>query len=131
MASHPLVFKHKALISCIRYFLGNTQAGSVAQLNTHREVVGLYQGMALAFAGLFLQRHPRMIAGLIFPAGALGALVLAGAFAWVAFFQRRFDRQGGPREFTPPIHGKGNDWVLVLDDAAQGFPPPGQQFPEP
>jgi hypothetical protein len=39
----------------------------------------------------------------------------------------RFDRQGGPREFTPPIHGQGNDWVLVLDDAAQGFPPPGQQ----
>lgn len=37
-----------------------------------------------------------------------------------------FDKQG-PREFTPPIHGKGNDWVLVLDDAAQGFAPPGQQ----
>ena len=36
-----------------------------------------------------------------------------------------FDKQG-PREFTPPIHGKGNDWVLVLDDAAQAFPPPGQ-----
>jgi hypothetical protein len=39
----------------------------------------------------------------------------------------RFDRQPGPREFTPPIHGKGNDWVLVLDDAAQDFPPPGQR----
>lgn len=36
-----------------------------------------------------------------------------------------FDNQG-TREFTPPIHGKGNDWVLVLDDAAQGFPPPGK-----
>jgi len=39
----------------------------------------------------------------------------------------QFARQGGPREFTPPLHGKGNDWVLVLDDAAQGFPPPGQR----
>jgi len=36
-----------------------------------------------------------------------------------------FDKQG-TREFTPPIHGKGNDWVLVLDDAGQGFPPPGK-----
>lgn len=39
----------------------------------------------------------------------------------------QFARQDSPREFTPPIHGKGNDWVLVLDDAAQGFPPPGQR----
>jgi Protein of unknown function (DUF4038)/Putative collagen-binding domain of a collagenase len=29
------------------------------------------------------------------------------------------------REFTPPSHGRGNDWVLVLDDAAKNFPPPG------
>jgi hypothetical protein len=36
-----------------------------------------------------------------------------------------FAKQADPREFTPPIHGKGNDWVLVLDDAGQGFPPPG------
>ena len=36
-----------------------------------------------------------------------------------------FDKQG-TREFKPPIHGKGNDWVLVLDDAAKRFPSPGQ-----
>jgi hypothetical protein len=36
-----------------------------------------------------------------------------------------FARQG-TREFTPPIAGKGNDWVLVLDDAAQAFAPPGR-----
>lgn len=36
-----------------------------------------------------------------------------------------FDRRG-VREFVPPIHGKGNDWVLVLDDASQDFPPPGK-----
>ncbi len=30
------------------------------------------------------------------------------------------------REFTPPSSGRGNDWVLVLDDATQGFLPPGQ-----
>jgi hypothetical protein len=35
-----------------------------------------------------------------------------------------FPRQG-TREFKPSIHGKGNDWVLVLDDAAKGFAAPG------
>ena len=34
-------------------------------------------------------------------------------------------RGGGVREFTPPANGRGNDWVLVLDDAARGFAPPG------
>jgi hypothetical protein len=31
----------------------------------------------------------------------------------------------GEREFTPPDRGEMLDWVLVLDDAAKGFPPPG------
>lgn len=32
----------------------------------------------------------------------------------------------GTREFDPPGEAKrGNDWVLVLDDAAKHFPPPG------
>lgn len=31
----------------------------------------------------------------------------------------------GTRQFTPPSHGEGNDWVLVLDDMARRFPPPG------
>jgi Protein of unknown function (DUF4038)/Putative collagen-binding domain of a collagenase len=31
----------------------------------------------------------------------------------------------GLHEFAPPAEGPGNDWVLVLDDAARGFPPPG------
>jgi len=35
-----------------------------------------------------------------------------------------FPKQGA-KKFKPPIHGKGNDWVLVLDDAAKGFPTPG------
>ena len=29
------------------------------------------------------------------------------------------------RQFTPPSSGPGNDWVLVLDDAAKNFPAPG------
>jgi len=29
----------------------------------------------------------------------------------------------GIREFTPPTSGKGNDWLLVLDDAASALPP--------
>jgi hypothetical protein len=32
----------------------------------------------------------------------------------------------GERAFTPPTPGEGLDWVLVLDDAAQGYAPPGQ-----
>ena len=31
----------------------------------------------------------------------------------------------GERSFTPPDPGEALDWVLVLDAAAQGFPPPG------
>jgi hypothetical protein len=29
--------------------------------------------------------------------------------------------------FTPPTPGEALDWVLVLDDAAKGFPPPGSR----
>ena len=33
----------------------------------------------------------------------------------------------GEREFTPPDYGEMLDWVLVLDDAARNYPPPGQR----
>ncbi len=32
----------------------------------------------------------------------------------------------GERTFTPPAPGEDLDWVLVLDDAAKNYPPPGQ-----
>jgi hypothetical protein len=32
------------------------------------------------------------------------------------------------RTFTPPDPGEALDWVLVLDDAAKGYGPPGQTF---
>lgn len=32
----------------------------------------------------------------------------------------------GQRAFVPPEPGKHLDWVLVLDDAARNYPPPGQ-----
>jgi hypothetical protein len=35
-----------------------------------------------------------------------------------------FDNQG-IREFAPPDYGEMLDWVLVLDDAARNYPPPG------
>jgi hypothetical protein len=35
-----------------------------------------------------------------------------------------FDNTGN-RAFTPPARGEMLDWVLVLDDAASGYPPPG------
>jgi hypothetical protein len=34
-------------------------------------------------------------------------------------------KEGTP-EFQPPSHGPGNDWVLVLDDAAKGYAAPGR-----
>jgi hypothetical protein len=33
----------------------------------------------------------------------------------------------GSREFTCPAEGFAADWVLVLDDAARKFPPPGRR----
>jgi hypothetical protein len=32
----------------------------------------------------------------------------------------------GERTFEPPGRGEMTDWVLVLDDAARNYPPPGQ-----
>jgi hypothetical protein len=32
----------------------------------------------------------------------------------------------GERAFTPPDPGEALDWVLVLDDAARGYPAPGE-----
>ena len=32
------------------------------------------------------------------------------------------------KNFTPPAGGQENDWVLVLDDAARGFGPPGRKL---
>jgi hypothetical protein len=34
--------------------------------------------------------------------------------------------QRGEQEFTPPSSGDGQDWVLMLDDAAAGYPAPGR-----
>jgi hypothetical protein len=34
--------------------------------------------------------------------------------------------RGGSHEFRPPSQGKGQDWVLVLDDEAKGYPEPGE-----
>jgi hypothetical protein len=31
----------------------------------------------------------------------------------------------GIRKFTPPTNGRGNDWILVLDDASKNFNTPG------
>ncbi len=39
-----------------------------------------------------------------------------------------FDKQG-TRQFKPPVRGKGNDWVLVLDDVSGSFSEPGKELP--
>ncbi|MFO7573616.1 MAG: glycoside hydrolase family 140 protein [Bacteroidales bacterium] len=31
----------------------------------------------------------------------------------------------GTRRFTPPSNGRGNDWILVLDDTSKGYKEPG------
>jgi hypothetical protein len=31
----------------------------------------------------------------------------------------------GIRKFTPPTNGRGNDWILILDDASKNFKAPG------
>jgi len=31
----------------------------------------------------------------------------------------------GTQKFTPPSSGADTDWILVLDDESQRFPPPG------
>ena len=31
----------------------------------------------------------------------------------------------GIRKFTPPTSGRGNDWILVLDDVSKNFKTPG------
>ncbi len=33
--------------------------------------------------------------------------------------------RAGKKEFQPPSQGKGNDWVLVLDNPSRGYPEPG------
>lgn len=33
----------------------------------------------------------------------------------------------GQRRFVPPNPGEGLDWILVLDDAGKGYPPPGER----
>ncbi len=37
----------------------------------------------------------------------------------------------GQRTFTPPSSGRGNDWVLVLDDPASNYPDPGDYDAQP
>jgi len=37
----------------------------------------------------------------------------------------------GEREFMPPMKGENLDWVLVLDNAAKNFPPPGSRALQP
>ncbi|MGE0132906.1 MAG: glycoside hydrolase family 140 protein [Blastocatellales bacterium] len=37
----------------------------------------------------------------------------------------------GEREFSPPMKGENLDWVLVLDNAAKNFPPPGSRALQP
>ena len=56
-----------------------------------------------------------------------GAATLIGEFPRTEAGDRESDVHRGDisREFTPPSSGSGNDWVLVLDDAAKHFPPPG------
>jgi hypothetical protein len=56
-----------------------------------------------------------------------GTATLIGEFPRTEAGDREADVHRGDitKEFTPPSSGPGNDWVLVLDDAAKNFPSPG------
>jgi hypothetical protein len=57
-----------------------------------------------------------------------GTSTLIGEFPKTEPGDRESDARWGDitREFTPPSSGRGNDWVLVLDDASKNYPPPGR-----
>jgi hypothetical protein len=59
-----------------------------------------------------------------------GRATLVGEFPRTEAGDRESDVHRGDisREFTPPSSGPGNDWVLVIDDAARNFPAPGAPF---
>ena len=52
-------------------------------------------------------------------------------YTQVDILYRTPGENAGAREFTPPYEGLGSDWVLVLDDAARGYAPPGRPVPAP
>jgi hypothetical protein len=62
---------------------------------------------------------------------AVGKVAASAKIAWwfdprTGEARRSGDIQGGQiQTFTPPSKGYGQDWVLVIDDAARGYPPPG------
>lgn len=49
-----------------------------------------------------------------------------GAVTPAGEFPTRAPIPTADKTFTPPVYGDERDWVLVLDDAARNFPPPGQ-----
>jgi hypothetical protein len=57
-----------------------------------------------------------------------GTSTLIGEFPKTEPGDREPDIRWGDitREFKPPSSGRGNDWVLVLDDASKNYPPPGR-----
>ena len=56
-----------------------------------------------------------------------GTSTLIGQFPRTEPGDRPADVRRGDisKEFKPPSSGPGNDWVLVIDDVARNFPPPG------
>jgi hypothetical protein len=58
-----------------------------------------------------------------------GASTLIGEIPKTEAGDRPADVRRGDisREFTPPSSGPGNDWVLVIDDAARNYPAPGKR----
>jgi hypothetical protein len=82
--------------------------------------------LLLAFAALFLggdrpvetEAHREILRAM-----ARGLQKGDGGSVWQMWAPPRNE---GERSFMPPDPGEALDWVLVLDDAAQGYPPPGE-----
>lgn len=90
----------------------------VYHLAATRDAVGSY-AMVYAPAGRPFSVRMEKIAGAVVKAWwfdpRTGAATAAGEFP-----------NQGTRRFVPPDPGEALDWVLVLDDAAKGYGPPGQ-----
>ncbi|MDW8129232.1 MAG: glycoside hydrolase family 140 protein [Bryobacterales bacterium] len=114
----------KQLVLSRPYFERVFDPGAVADNGERYQFVIAMRGKQYLMAYTYVGRTFRLRMGRIH-----GSSVRAwwydprtGAAAEIAVLPNR-----GEREFDPPGDpAPGNDWVLVLDDASAGFPPPGR-----
>jgi len=126
-APGALQMKHMRSLCESRPFLGRVPDPSLVagDPTTGLDHVEALRGEDGAYAMIYIPTGKPVIV-------ALGRLQVDRVVAW--WYDPRTGRArrvglydaDGKREFTPPTSGDGQDWVLVLDDAARDFAPPGR-----